>query len=57
MSETHLTGDALAARNAYQREYRKKNREKIREIENRYWAKKAAQMQQKGDVLDAEKND
>ena len=32
-----------AAAAAYQRAWRAKNREKVREINKRYWAKKAAQ--------------
>ena len=30
-----------AARSAYYREYRKKNRQRIKEINRRYWLKKA----------------
>ncbi len=33
---------AIEARRAYQREWRAKNRDKIRASEARYWAKKAA---------------
>lgn len=32
---------AIEARRAYQREWRAKNRDKIRATEERYWAKKA----------------
>ena len=32
---------AIEARRAYQREWRAKNRDKIRSAEERYWAKKA----------------
>ena len=32
---------AIEARRAYQREWRAKNRDKIRAAEERYWAKKA----------------
>lgn len=39
-----MTDEARQARNQYQREYRKKNRHKIREIEERYWEKKAAEL-------------
>lgn len=35
---------AIEARRAYQREWRAKNRDKIRASEARYWAKKAAAM-------------
>jgi len=39
--------DAIrAAKNAYNREYYAKNRERIKENQNRYWLKKAAAMQQ-----------
>lgn len=34
---------AIEARRAYQREWRAKNRDKIRAAEERYWAKKAAE--------------
>lgn len=33
---------AIEARRAYQREWRARNRDKIRASEERYWAKKAA---------------
>ena len=35
-----------AARNAYNRAYYAKNRDRIKENQNRYWLKKAAAMQQ-----------
>lgn len=35
---------AVEARRAYQREWRAKNRDKIKASEERYWAKKAAEM-------------
>lgn len=39
--------DAIrAAKNAYNREYYAKNRERIKENHNRYWLRKAAEMQQ-----------
>ena len=40
---------ARAAKNAYQRAYRKRNRDKIRAIEDRYWSKKAEANQPKGE--------
>ena len=43
MSEVDLTEKARLARNAYQREYRAKNKGKIKEINARYWERKAAQ--------------
>ncbi len=36
-----MTKEALEARRAYQRKWRKEHPEKIKEIQNRYWAKKA----------------
>ena len=41
-----MDDDARKARNAYQREWRARNREKVRAINARYWNKKA---QQSGD--------
>lgn len=44
--------DVRAARAAYARDWRKRNPEKQREIQNRYWEKKAREAQQdhkKGD--------
>ena len=38
---------AKAARNAYFREYRRKNKDKVRDAALRYWAKKSAQERQK----------
>lgn len=35
-----------AARNAYNRAYYEKNRDRIKANQNRYWLKKAAEMQQ-----------
>ena len=34
------------ARNQYYKAYRAKNKDKIREINNRYWARKAAQAEE-----------
>ncbi len=39
--ETREFESVRAARNAYMREYRRKNPEKTREYNTRYWAKKA----------------
>ena len=36
----------LEAKRAYMREWRRKNPDKVREINRRYWEKKAAQMQE-----------
>lgn len=38
--------DIREAKSAYQREYYKKNRERIRENQRRYWERKAEQMKQ-----------
>lgn len=40
---------AKEARNAYQREWRKKNPDKVKQIMARHWAKKALELQQKGE--------
>ena len=34
------------ARNLYYKEYRKKNKEKVKEINKRYWEKKQKQLQE-----------
>lgn len=39
--ENNLSDKAKEARNAYYRQYRAKNRERIRSINKRYWEKKA----------------
>lgn len=41
MSETQLTEKAREERNRYQREWRAKNRDKCRAIQERYWLKRA----------------
>jgi len=40
-----LSEEARKARNAYYREWRKKNPEKARQAQERYWKKKAKEMQ------------
>ncbi len=40
-----MTEAAKAARRAYQREWARKNPEKIKAQQERYWARKAAQQQ------------
>ena len=42
--------DAREARNAYQRAWRAKNPDRVREINNRYWEKKAQELQKREDV-------
>lgn len=41
-----MTPKALEARKAYKREWARKNPEKVREYQSRYWSKKAAQAEQ-----------
>lgn len=43
MSDKELEKKAKEERNAYFREYRRKNRERIAEHQKRYWLKKAAE--------------
>lgn len=38
-----MTDEARESKNAYQRAWTKKNREKVKAIQARYWAKKAAE--------------
>mgnify|MGYP003571275871 CR=1 FL=1 len=40
VTETERVEKARLARNAYQREWRRKNKEKVREINERYWQKR-----------------
>ena len=48
---------AKAARRLYEKEWRAKNPDKVKARNERYWAKRAAMMQQIGkDVADAEEN-
>lgn len=37
----NMTNEAREARNAYKREWNKRNREKVRAAQERYWEKKA----------------
>lgn len=39
-----MTNEAIEARRKYKREWAKKNRDKVRECENRHWEKKAAEI-------------
>ena len=41
MSDTRLSEEARLARNAYYRQYRAKNKDRIKTINARYWAKYA----------------
>lgn len=42
-----MTDEARAARNAYRREWNKKNKDKLKEYQDRYWAKKAKEQSMK----------
>lgn len=42
-----LTQEALEARRAYKREWNRKNKDKLREYNERYWQKKAEQAAEK----------
>lgn len=46
--------NAREARNAYYRQYRANNREKIKEINRRYWEKKANAAQRAKEVANAD---
>ena len=45
----HLSQEAKEARNAYHREWRKKNPEKVRQAQEKYWKKKAKEMQEQAE--------
>lgn len=47
-AKTELTEEelVLAAKRQYAREYRKNNKEKVKEANKRYWLKKAKEMNQ-----------
>ena len=44
-----LSKEANDARNAYAREWRKKNPEKVRQAQEKYWKKKAKEMQEQAE--------
>lgn len=44
---TNISEAARAAQREYKREWRKKNKERVRESNRRYWEKKAAEMANK----------
>ena len=46
MDNKAMNADALAARRAYYREWRKKNKDSVRESNRRYWEKRAAREQE-----------
>lgn len=43
-----MNEEAKKARNAYKREWAKKNPDKVKATQERYWTKKAAEMTDKG---------
>ena len=45
LTEKELKDKARLARNRYAREYRRKNPEKIKAINERYWIKKALELE------------
>ena len=49
-----LSNDAKNAQAEYMREWRRKNKDRVRENNRRYWERKAAQRKEKG--TNAEKN-
>lgn len=51
MTEAEIKEKARLERNRYQREYREKNKEKIRSINERYWARKADNTERGGKEL------
>ena len=44
-----LSQEANEARNAYYREWRKKNKEKVKQYNEKYWKKKANEMQEQAE--------
>lgn len=49
-----LSKEANDARNAYAREWRKKNPEKVRQAQEKYWRKKAKEMQAEAEAESGE---
>ena len=57
--ERKMSEEARNARNAYYRAWRAKNPEKVRESNERYWAKKAAEIaaeEKEAEANETEKN-
>ena len=54
MTEQQIQARAREERNSYQREWRAKNKDKVRAINARYWAKRARQTIEK-EVQDEQK--
>ena len=51
-ARTEQNDEARAARNAYAREWRKKNPDKVKAAASRYWAKRAAEQKEAGSYAD-----
>ena len=49
-----LSEEARKARNEYYREWRKKNPEKVKQAQERYWKKKAKEMQAEAEAESGE---
>ncbi len=47
-----MTDSAREARNAYLREWRKKNKDKVKAAKERYWEKKAREANERKDADD-----
>lgn len=54
MAKAEMDNAAAEARRAYQREWRKKNRDKVRAIQARYWEKKSREAQAAGQEQEAQ---
>ena len=52
-----MTDEARAARNAYRREWSRKNKDKLKEYQERYWAKKAEELHQQKVEMEKERED
>lgn len=52
-----MTDEARAARNAYRREWSRKNKDKLKEYQERYWAKKAKELYQQKESMEKESED
>lgn len=52
MKDPKFGDDVRDVQNAYQREWRGRNKDKVREYNRRYWTKKAANSREKGGAAD-----
>lgn len=52
MTENEMREKARLARNKYMRDYRAKNREKMRELKERYWVRRAMSEQEVSDDVE-----